>query len=44
MASFGRELLLRRNALRVTVTATNFSGGRTATTVRTITLKAAALG
>jgi YVTN family beta-propeller protein len=40
MASFGRKLLARRKALRVTVTATSVSGGYTATFVRTITLRA----
>jgi PKD repeat protein len=40
IASYGRELLARRKAVRVTVTATNVSGGHTASVVRTITLKA----
>ena len=40
MASFGRKLLARRKALRVTVTATTVSGGYTATTVRAIALRA----
>ena len=40
IASFGRRLLLGRKALRVTVTATTVSGGHTATSVRTVTLRA----
>jgi hypothetical protein len=40
LSSYGRRLLVRRKALRVTVTATNVSGGQTATMVRTITLRA----
>jgi hypothetical protein len=40
IASYGRRLLARRKALRVNVTATSVSDGRTATTVRTITLRA----
>jgi YVTN family beta-propeller protein len=40
IASYGRRLLARRHALRVTVTATSVAGGRTATSSRTITLRA----
>jgi hypothetical protein len=39
MASYGRRLLARHKALRVTLTATSVSGGLTASTVRTITLR-----
>jgi PKD repeat protein len=39
MASFARKLVARRKVLRVTVTATSVSGGYTATTVRTITVR-----
>ena len=38
IASAGRQLLERRKALRVSVTATTVSGGHTASIVRTITL------
>jgi YVTN family beta-propeller protein len=40
IASVGRRLLVRRKALRVSVTATTVSGGHTASIVRTITLRA----
>jgi PKD repeat protein len=40
MASFGRKLLARRRAVRVSVLATDTSGSKTATTALTITLKA----
>jgi YVTN family beta-propeller protein len=41
IASFGRRLLARRHSVRVTLTATSVSGGRTATLTRAIVLKSA---
>ncbi len=40
ISSYGRRLLAQRKTLRATVTAGTVSGGRTAVTVRTITLRA----
>jgi hypothetical protein len=40
VASYGRGLFTRRKTLRVTLTATSVLGGRTATVVRTIALRA----
>ena len=40
IASFGRRLLTRSKTLPVTLTATVFSGAQTATSTRTITLRA----
>jgi hypothetical protein len=40
MASFARKLLVRRKALRVTVTVTSVSGSQTATVSRNLTLRA----
>jgi hypothetical protein len=39
VASFGRQMISKRKSLRATITVTNVSGGRTATTVLVITLK-----
>jgi hypothetical protein len=39
LTSYGRRLLVRRKALRVTVTATTVWGAHTATTARSIMVK-----
>ena len=39
IASFARRSIAQRKSLRATMTVTNVSGGKTATTVKTITLK-----
>jgi Kelch motif/Galactose oxidase, central domain len=42
ISAYGRRLLAQHNALRATATATTVSDGRSATTVSTITIRAAA--